>query len=163
VVDGEDEEESRAARLDGRVVWEADERVAAEPLTFRFSFLLSLTMFRGVITPRSAHSAPLRWRISYIRRTRAARPGWFPLFRVMYVVRIPLRGEGRKSRYKSINQSIDVVECCKENSYSETCARRNAEGGVSLLSGLAHRGGSRFLLFLIYCTGAVYILFGRTK
>jgi hypothetical protein len=52
---------------------------------------------------------------------------------------------------------------CKEDSYSETCARRNAEGGVSLLSGLARRGGSCFLLFLIYCTGAVYILLGRTK
>jgi hypothetical protein len=49
VVDGE--EESRAARPDGWVVWEADERVAAEPLTFRFSFLLSL---RGVIIPRTA-------------------------------------------------------------------------------------------------------------
>jgi hypothetical protein len=32
---------------------------------------------------------------------------------------------------------------CKEDSYSETCAQRNAEGGGSLLSGLAC---SRFLL-----------------
>jgi hypothetical protein len=52
---------------------------------------------------------------------------------------------------------------CKEDSHSETCAQRNAEGGGSLLSGLACRGGSRFPLFFIYCTGAVYILLGSER
>jgi hypothetical protein len=41
---------------------------------------------------------------------------------------------------------------CKEDSYSGTCAQRNAEGGGSFLSGLVHRGGSRFLLYFTYCT-----------
>jgi hypothetical protein len=43
------------------------------------------------------------------------------------------------------------------DSYPEIYAQRNAEDGGFLLSGLARRGGSRFLLF-IYCIGAIYSL-----
>jgi hypothetical protein len=57
VEDGTDEEEARAARLDGWVVWEAEERSRSSAHSDTSFFLLFYTLFRGTHTPSSAHSA----------------------------------------------------------------------------------------------------------
>ena len=79
VEDGTDEEEARAARLDGWIVWEAEEMAeerATQGACGRWHLFL---FFSFLLIPRALHTVHRRgWKISYVV-SRGRSRDWFPL------------------------------------------------------------------------------------